>query len=122
MGLKKNDLQLVGGLLAVVAAVVFYFICSMKLSPQTETLKSENLALQSEVAYLQDLMNHKEEYIAETEMMQGEIDNIVSQFPSDVKTETQIMYANNLELSNAIFVQTVDMPGKEMVVIETPTA
>lgn len=117
VNLKKSDIKLIVAVLFILAAVGTYYYCNMTLSSKTEGYKNENATLEKEVAYLQDLMNHKEEYVAETENMQAEITDIVSQFPADVKEEDQIMYSNKLELDNALLVEEVSMPGKEYVTL-----
>lgn len=119
LNIKKSDMKLIAAVLIILAAVGTYYYCNMTLSSKTEGFNNQNDSLEKEVAYLQDLMNHKEEYIAETESMQAEIDDIVSQFPADVKEEDQIMYSNELELGNAILVEDVSMPGKEYVTLAT---
>lgn len=119
MKLKKSDIQLIIGIAFALMAVAFYLYCSNSLAAKTDALTRENDSLQTEVDYLQDLMNHKQEYIDETENMSVECTEIMGEFPADVKAETQIMYANNLETSNAIKVESVEMPGKEMVVVES---
>lgn len=119
MRLKKSDIQLIIGIAIALLALAFYLYCSNTLSAKTDALTSENASLQAEVDYLQDLMNHKQEYIDETENMSAECTRIMGEFPADVKAETQIMYANDLETSNAVLVESVEMPGKEMVVVET---
>lgn len=122
MQIKKGDTTLIIAILLFVAAIGSYYFCQFSLSGKTETLNIENAALESEVTHLQDLMNHKQEYIDQTETMQAEMEDIKSQFPADIKPETQIMYANDLERNNAIFVSGVGMPGKEMVMVEAPVA
>lgn len=117
LNFKKSDIKLIVAVIFILAAVGAYYYCNMTLSAKTDAYNAENAGLESEVAYLQDLMNHKAEYVAETESMQTEIDDIVSQFPADVKPEDQIMYANALELDNALLVQNVGMPGKEYVTL-----
>ena len=122
MNLKKIDFKMLGAVVLIIAAVVTYWICSTKISEQTQQYSAENASLQTEVDYLQDLMNHKQQYIDETEYMSGEITRIMNEYPLDVKPENQIMYVNDLELQNDIVVEGLTMPGKEMVVVDNPSA
>lgn len=117
MNIKKNDLILIGGALVVGVAVVAYVLCNSSLAQKTETFRNTNNALQTEVDYLQDLMNHKDEYIADTESMTSEIQQIISEFPADVKPENQIMYVNDIELRNDMVVTSLEMPDKELVAL-----
>lgn len=117
MNIKKNDLILIGGALVVGVAVVAYILCNSNLAQKTEAFRNTNKALQTEVDYLQDLMNHKDEYIADTESMTGEIQQIISEFPADVKPENQIMYVNDIELRNDMVVTSLEMPDKELVAL-----
>lgn len=122
MEIKKSDIKLIVAALLFFAALGSFYFCKFSLSGKTEQLEAENATLQTEVDYLQELMNNKEQYIAETEAMQAEITNIKGQFPADVKPEDQIIYANKLELKNAILVEAVAMPGKEIVTVADPVA
>lgn len=117
MKIKKSDIKLIVAALLVFCALGAYYFCNFSLSEKTNALKAENETLQSEVDYLQDLMNHKQEYIEETEMMKTEIDDIIHQFPADVRPEDQIMYANDIELFGGLIVESVTMPGDEVVPI-----
>lgn len=117
MKIKKSDIKLIVAALLVFCAIGAYYFCNMSLSEKTSALEAENASLQSEVDYLQDLMNHKQEYIEETEMMRTEIDDIIHQFPADVRPEDQIMYANDIELFGGLIVESVTMPGEEVVPI-----
>ena len=119
--MKSSDAKLLIMLVCIGAAVGSWVYCTNSLQPKTEMIKNENAALQTEVDYLQDLMNNKQFYIDETESMRAQSEEIMDQFPADVKTETQIMYANDLELTNAFVVEDVTMPGKEMVTVATAT-
>lgn len=119
MKIKKSDIKLIVAALCVVCAILAYYYCNFSLAEKTTALKAENESLQSEVDYLQDLMNHKQEYIEETEMMKTEIGDIVNQFPADVKPEDQIMYANEIELLGGLIVESIAMPGEEIVPVVT---
>jgi len=107
------------GVIFLVAAILF----GNNLATQTETLEAENETLAQEVAYLQDLKDHEEEYLAESARMNQEMEEIKEQFPAGIRPETQIMYSNGLESRFDVLIENIDMPGTNVVYVEnTATA
>jgi uncharacterized protein YabE (DUF348 family) len=62
MNLKKIDLKILCAGVLCVAALGCYWYCANTVSEQTTKFKGENESLQTEVDYLQDLMNNKQHY------------------------------------------------------------
>ena len=117
MKIGKKELSILlylFGVLFVLGAVVY----GNSLASTTETLVRENDSLSQEVAYLQDLADHQQEYEAESERMNLEMEDIKEQFPAEVRQENQIMYANGLEAKLDIMLAGINMPGTELVTIE----
>lgn len=116
MKISKKDLSLVLYLFAAlfVIGAVFY---GNSIASKTETLKAENEVLSQDVAYLQDLYDHQEEYQQESEKMNAEMEEIKEQFPAEIRPETQIMYANGLEAKLEVLLDEVGMPGTELVTV-----
>lgn len=115
MKIKKSDITILVAFLFFAVALGSYFFCANKLTPETDAIKAENDTLRGEVAYLQDLMDHKDEYIKETDDMKAEIIEIEAQFPGEIRAEDQIMYANELELKHAIVVDSVGIGEAETI-------
>ncbi|MBR1693657.1 MAG: hypothetical protein IJ711_12930 [Lachnospiraceae bacterium] len=103
------------GLILVVGA----FLYGNNLAGKTETLSTENASLETEVSYLQDLMEHKQEYLDETDRMSMEMEDIKAQFPAEIRPETEIMYANGLESKFDVLLNTVNIPGTEIVAVDS---
>ena len=116
MKISKKDLSLILYLLGAVFAIgaIFY---GNSIASKTETLKTENDSLSKEVAYLQDLYDHQQEYQQESERMNLEMEEIKEQFPAEVRPETQIMYTNGLEAKLDVLLDEIGMPGTELVTV-----
>lgn len=120
MKLKKSDINLLIILLGVVIAVLAYFLVYTKFNEKTDILNAENATLQTEVDYLQDLADHKQQYIDETESMQAEIDEIKAQFPAKYQPEDDIMYIKGLEKDYDSFVSVLGMGNSAVIEVEQP--
>ena len=116
MKISKKDLSLLLVLFAVLL-VIGAVIYGNTLAGKTDTLKTENEALKQEVEYLQDLADHQQEYMDESDRMNAEMEEIKEQFPAEIRPETQIMYANGLEAKYDVLLDTIDMPGTEVVTV-----
>lgn len=120
MKLKQKDKNLIFyilGALLIVGGLLIY----NQLSSAKAALDQENESLASEVAYLQDLMNHKKEYEDKTEEWNLQMEEMKAQFPAKVRPEDQIMYAYSLEQAYAIIAKTLEMPPSEKILVEAPT-
>lgn len=121
MKIGKKELSYLLYLFALlfVVGAIFY---GNYLSGKTETLNAENDVLSQEVAYLQDLYDHQAEYQAESDRMNLEMEDIKQQFPAEVRPENQIMYANGLEAKLEVLLDTIEMPGTELVTVQAAVA
>lgn len=117
MKIGKKELSYLLCLLALgfVLGAIFY---GNSLASKTETLKTENATLSQEVAYLQDLYDHQEEYQAESDRMNLEMEEIKEQFPAEIRPENQVMYANGIESKYDVLLESMQMPGTEMVTVQ----
>lgn len=122
MKVKKSDINLLIMLVGVLVAVISYFVVYKSFSDKTVVLSSENAALQTEVDELQKLADNKEFYISETARMNEEIQNTMARYPSEVRTEDQVMYTVNLENSNAIWVNNLAVEPTQLVQVSDPAA
>lgn len=121
MKIGKKELSLLFIVLGVVL-VVGAFMYGNNLAGKTETLTSENASLDEEVKYLQDLMDHKQEYLDESDRMNAEMDNIKSQFPARVMPENTIMYANGLESRFEVYLDNISVQDPQLIGIEGSAA
>ena len=99
--MSKKDIHLlliVFGILIGFASWQFVYKPNQE---KTETIKTENTTLQTEVAELEVLEAKREEYLAEIERMKEECTKITNNFASGLLTEDQIMYLYNMELVDA---------------------
>lgn len=117
MKISKKDLSLLLYIFAL-ALVLFAIFYGNSLAGKTETITAENEVLSQEVAYLQDLYDHQEEYKAESDRMNMEMEDIKEQFPAEIRPETQIMYTNGIEAKLDVLLEGIDMPGSELVTVE----
>lgn len=118
---KKSDINILIMLVGVLLAVIAYFVVYQSFTEKTNTLSSENAALQTEVDELQKLADNKTFYLEETARMDEEIKAIIEEFPSEVRTEDQVMYTDNLEKLNAIWVTALEREDTQLVQIATDT-
>lgn len=119
MKLKKSDINLLIILVGVLIAVLAYFLVYTKFNEKTEVLNAENATLQTEVDYLQDLADHKQQYLDETESMQAEIDEIKDQFPAAYKEEDDIIYVRQLEKDYDSLVKGLGMGAPAVIEVAT---
>lgn len=116
---KKSDINILIMLLGVLLAVAAYFFVYNSFTEKTAVLQSDNAALETEVAELQKLADNKNFYIEETVRMNEEMTAIMAKYPSEVRTEDQIMYTVELENVYSIWVNSLQAGDKEMVQIAT---
>lgn len=114
MKLKKTDINLLIMLAGVLIAVASYCFVYTSYNEKTATIEADNAVLATEVEELQKLADNKEHYIKETERMNNEINEIIAQYPAEVRAEDQIMYAVGLENTNAIWVNSMEMGNTEL--------
>ena len=83
MKLKKSDVNILIMLLGILIPVAIYFFVYTSFTEKTAAMNADNETLQTEVDYLQDLADHKQQYIDDTAAMQIQIDEIKSRFPAE---------------------------------------
>ena len=109
--MSKKDIQLlliVFGILIGFASWQFVYKPNQE---KTETIKTENTALQTKVNELEVLEAKREEYLAEIDTMKSECTKITNSFASGLMAEDEIMYLYNMEIivDNDIKVPSVSM-------------
>lgn len=120
--LKERDKNIIVILIGLAIPLAVYLFVFTKWNEQTDTLEAENSVLSQEVAHLQELMNNREFYIAETDRMNQEMEEIKAQFPSELHPEDEIYYAYNTEAKYDVLASTINMPYAEMVSVAQPVS
>ncbi len=118
--LKERDKNIIIILIGLAIPLLVYFLVFTKWNKQREIIEAENATLSQEVARLQELMNNKEFYIAETDRMNQEMEEIKAQFPSELHPEDEIYYAYKTETKYDVLATAIDMPYAEMVSVAQP--
>ena len=121
--MKNNYVGIILGLLGVVCIIVGYTVIWNSLGEKTDAFKTENEALQSEVDRLQDLADHKEQYINDTKTMKEEDEKIIAQFPAQVMPEDEILYADDTEKNHLnLDITAIAMQGSNVIEVAAPSA
>lgn len=101
MEITKKDASLLIGLFGVLVAVVVYYFVFVPYTEKADSLKSENISLNSRVQTLQLLANDYDNLLQQTKDNQESLKKILDRFPSDVKEEDMIMLAVQLQSQGA---------------------
>ena len=115
MKLKKSDGNILIMLLGILIPVAIYFFVYTSFTEKTAAMNADNETLQTEVDYLQDLADHKQQYIDDTAAMQIQIDEIKSRFPAEYKPEDDIMYIIGVENDYGAEIPTIAMGTSSMI-------
>lgn len=118
---KKSDINILIMLVGVLLAVAAYFFVYTSFTEKKASLEAENATLETEVAELQQLADNKQFYLDETSRMNDEMAAVLEKYPSDVRTENEIMYTVSLENLYSIWVSSLQVDGKEMVQVAAAT-
>lgn len=113
--LKKSDVNILIMLLGILIPVAIYFFVYTSFTEKTAAMNADNETLQTEVDYLQDLADHKQQYIDDTAAMQIQIDEIKSRFPAEYKPEDDIMYIIGVENDYGAEIPTIAMGTSSMI-------
>lgn len=119
---KKSDINILIMLIGVLLAVASYFFVYTSFKNKTATLEGENASLETEVAELQKLADNKDFYLQETARMNDEMTTVMGKYPSDIRTEDEIMYTVELENVYSIWVNALQVEDKQMVQVAAASA
>jgi len=120
MKLKKSDVNILIILVGILIPVAVYFFVFNKYTEKTDALNASNAQLQQEVDYLQDLADHKEEYVQNTEAYLLNIEEIKTHFPAEYKPEDDILYIIGVEQQYGAGIPTIGMGSPSLISIEKP--
>lgn len=121
MKLKKSDVNILIMLLGILIPVGVYFFIYNSYTEKTAAMNASNEVLQSEVDYLQDLADHKQQYIDDTQAMQIQIEEIKTHFPAAYRPEDDILYIINVENNYDAEIPTISMGNSSMIEVAAPT-
>lgn len=114
MKISKRDQKLLlcaGGILLAVAA---YFFVFRNMSEKNSKIESENQTLEAQVQQLELLDAKKEQYIEDAESLNQKAQEIISQFPAEIREETAIMYAYDMENKADIHINSMSITPKNL--------
>lgn len=120
MKLRKSDISLLVAALGILVAVGTYFLVYTKCNERTDALNAENADLQKEVDELQEMADHKQEYLDETARMQTEIDEIIAKFGPEFRPEDQILYALDLKENYDLTVKGIQFTPAMPIEVSAP--
>lgn len=120
LNLKERDKAILIGLLGVALFFVGYYVF-MTYGDKKEIIEQENVVLSQEVEYLQTLMDNKDEYLAKTESMSLEIEEIKGKFPASIYPEDEIYYTYTSENVFDVYATRLTMPSAEMIAVAQAT-
>lgn len=118
MKASRRDILLLIGVLGVLAAVCSYFLVYQPTMEKADLIEKENLELQARIADLGAKMQNKSTYIADTESMNREIDEVYKMFPVDVREEDGIQLAINQELIAPMVISSIGITACEPVLLD----
>lgn len=120
MKLKKSDVNILIILAGILIPVAVYFFVFNKYTEQTDILNASNAQLQQEVDYLQDLADHKEEYVTNTETYNMNIEEIKTHFPAEYKPEDDILYIISVEQQYGAGIPTIGIGAPAYIGVDKP--
>ncbi len=120
--MNKNSVGILLLVLGIGLAAGGYFGVYNNFNEKKDALAAQNATLQSEVDQLQDLADHKQEYLDETARMNAENDEVIAQFPAEVRPEDEIMYVVATEEKHGAVSRSISMPGTSVIEVARPAA
>lgn len=97
MKLSNRDKALLLGLAGFLIAVASYVLIFNPFTLKSEEVKLKLETLKAREAELVELQNNMEHYKTEIIRLNGEKEELVARFPAEIKPESEIMYAVELE-------------------------
>lgn len=108
---EKKVLLYAAGILSIVFA---YVLVVAPGKAKRAELKSEGAALAAELEQAEQHADMQEYYEQETVTMQTRIDEVLAEFPADIKEETAIMYADMLENKWDIYIPGISIGANNL--------
>lgn len=115
---EKNMLLILIGVLLLAVSYNFGY---RTLKAETERLKLENKAMESQIQALKTIDDNKEKYVTETQQMQQNMGAIMEAFPADIISEDVILHVRSLEQKTDVCVNHVSIPSKKYLEVAANT-
>lgn len=114
--IKINDkelklLYILGGVVLVFLVYQFVFLA---LTRSTNSLKSEKETLQIQVDDMQKMKASEDGYESQTTKMQDEMNTIFDSIPSNLTSEDEIIYVDNVETKYNMQITSLSMPEAQL--------
>lgn len=114
MKISKRDQKLLLCAGGILLAVLAYLLVFRNMSDKNIEIENENQTLRAQVQQLELLDAKKEQYIKDAESLSQKAQEIISQFPAEVREETAIMYAYDMENKADIHVNSMSITPKNL--------
>lgn len=111
MKVTKKEVNLIIILIGVIIIACSYFFGVKKFNERTQKLENENSALRTEIQTLEPLSIKQKEYEENTQTMKSFGELVQEVFPSEVRVEDQILYADELETEIGCYFSFVETPS-----------
>ncbi len=95
--MNRKDVQLLILVMGILVAVLSWQFVYNPNQEKAEQISAENETLRKTVAELEELDSKKEQYIADTETMKQDCNDIISRFEPGVEIEDAMLYLYNME-------------------------
>jgi hypothetical protein len=107
MTISTRDQKILIALIGVLAVVLSYFLVFSPTSKKNEALTNENAQLNARISELKAKQEKEEEYTSETERLNREVEVLLTEYPSYLMYENEIMDVVDLEKSTDVFVSSL---------------
>ncbi|WP_167955238.1 hypothetical protein [Anaerosporobacter faecicola] len=120
LSVKRNRVYII--LIGIAILLLSYYCVYLNNQTKMDTIKEDMNGLNEKLAELEQFNSKKQFYLDETDRMNGEIETIISQFPSDVQPEDLIMYIKEAEddydvsINNATFSDVMSIDELEDII------
>jgi hypothetical protein len=97
MKISNRDKNIIIVFIGLIAVLLSYFLVFQSMSEKNKVLMNENLQLNSRISDLRIKQANEDEYIAETDRLNQEVADILTDYPSYLQIENGIMDVVDLE-------------------------
>ena len=102
LNLSDRDSKIILVLLIVAVIVLPYIFYSKNTRAETEEIKGEIISLEERLNTLREMNKNRDFYVAETERMKKERDELIASFPAEIDPENFTMFLQYLEVNSIV--------------------
>lgn len=114
MKISRKEQKLLLYVIGLLMIMAVYFVYYQGKQEEISDLQAEVDKLGQEVIQLEEYDAHSETYKEETKEFYQEIDDVVKQFPAEVREESVILYGRSLETQLGMNVNNISMTPSTM--------